>query len=205
MQRVFCKINTPVCLSSYLYIDGLHNIRPISWHAIFFRFFFLCAFTILFRSRSQLSLLFFLLVLIWLPSSLVYNGFVSDSSILYPDFIREYYSSLTLNRIMPRFIRMFIRGITYLSVRSLNPLVMKTTVRNIIDSNMKRVLIGCYLEYFCSKLMTRFWQEYLIDTCRRHLVTLLVFFLKNENDEKQYELWFETIANVHVPLLRVSI
>ena len=130
---------------------------------------------ILFRSRSQLSLSFFL-ILIRLPSSLVYNGIIPDSSILYPDFIREYYSSLTLNRIMPRLIRMFIRGITYLSVRSLNLLVMKTTVRNIIDSNMKQLFIGCYLEYFCSKLMTRFWRGHLVDTYRRHLVTLLVFF-----------------------------
>lgn len=139
-----------------MYADSLHEIHPLYLLTYNFFDFSSVLFMILFRSRSQLPLSFFFLILIRLPSSLAYNGIIPDSSILYPDFIREYYSSLTLNRIMPRLIRMFIRGITYLSVRSLNPLVMKTTVRNIIDSNMKRVLIGCYLKYFCSKLMTRF-------------------------------------------------
>ena len=61
----------------------------------------------------------------------MYNGIVPDSSILYPDFIRGYYPSLTLNRIMSRLIRMFIRVITYLSVRSLNLRILRTVTSQI--------------------------------------------------------------------------
>lgn len=141
---------------SYLCADSLHETHPLYLLTYNFFDFSFVPFMVLFKSRSQLSLSLFFLILIRLPSSLVYNGIIPDSSILYPDFIREYYSSLTLNQIMPRLIRMFIRGITYLSVRSLNLLIMKIAMENIIGSNMKRVFIGCYLEYFCSKLMTRF-------------------------------------------------
>ena len=141
---------------SYLCADSLHETHPLYLLTYnFFRFFFR-AFYDSFQISLATAFVVFFLILIRLPSSLVYNGIIPDSSILYSVFIREYYSSLTLNRIMLRLIRMFIRGITYLSVRSLNLLVMKTTVRNIIDSNMKQLFIGCYLEYFCSKLMTRF-------------------------------------------------
>lgn len=141
---------------SYLCADSLHETHPLYLLTYnFFRFFF-CVFYGSFQISLATAFAVFFLILIRLPSSLVYNGIIPDSSILYPDFIREYYSSLTLNRIMPRLIRMFIRGITYLSVRSLNLLIMKIAMENIIGSNMKRVFIGCCLEYFCSELMTRF-------------------------------------------------
>lgn len=137
---------------------------------------------VLFKSRSQLSLSFFFWFLFdYLARSyttglfLILRFFIL---ILFGDIIR-----VLLNWIISRLTRIFIRGITYLSVRSLNLLIMKIAMENIIGSNMKRVFIGCYLEYFCSELMTRFWRGHLVDTCRRHLVTLFVFFEERERWE----------------------
>lgn len=56
---------------------------------------------------------------------------------------------------------------------------------------------------FFSKLTTTFWWEYLTDVRQRHLVTLPVFS-ENENDDKQYELYFKTIANVRFSSFHIS-
>ena len=179
------------------------NTSTLSFNIQFFSIFLLCLLWF-FLNLARNCLCRFFLILIRLPSSLVYNGIIPDSSILYPDFIREYYSSLTLNRIMPRLIRMFIRSNS--SARSeLEPACHendgKKHYRLEYETSVHWMLPWIFLLGADDKILTRTLGRYMSASSR----DVACFFLKNENDEKRYELWFETIANVHAPLLRISI
>lgn len=192
MKRVFCEINTLICSFPYLCTESLHETHSLHFLTHNFFSILLLHFYDSFESRSQLSLSFFL-ALIRLPtSSLVYNGIVLDSSILYPDFIRNIIWVL-LNWICRDWLEYLAGAIS--SIHSeLEPACHENYEEYYnpeYKTSVHRGLLWMSLLEADDKALIRTFNGYMSASS----YDVVCFFIGNENDKKWYELWFETITN----------